>query len=117
MSLALLFSEGFAKQQYTIHGRVTVIASRVSYVISILYSTTMNSILQRYSGSNAGLSKSTIDEDNDFSDAMWGSEAGFGTLAKGVPGFVVPSVPDVGLLLSSSVQLKTTCNSRSLPHS
>jgi 20S proteasome subunit beta 5 len=78
----------------------------------------MNSILQRYSGSNAGrLSKATVDEDNDFSDAMWGSEAGFGTLAKGVPGFVVPSVPDVGLPLLFSAQLKTTCNSRSLPHS
>jgi len=45
-----------------------------------------------------------VDEDNDFSDAMWGSEAGFGTLAKGVPGFVVPSVPDVGTpFLSSSI--------------
>jgi 20S proteasome subunit beta 5 len=69
----------------------------------------MNSILQRYSGSSAGgLSKSAIDEDNDFSDAMWGSQAGFGTLTKGVPGFVVPSVPDVGLLLLLSAQLKTT---------
>lgn len=70
------------------------VVSRVSYDI---YHSTMNSILQRFSGSNAGslLSKSAFEEDSDCSDAMWGSEAGFGSLAKGVPGFVIPSVPNV----------------------
>lgn len=68
----------------------------------------MNSILQRYSGSSAGsrFSKSVVEEDNDFSDAMWGSEAGFGTLAKGVPGFVVPSVPDVSIQVLSSSAIR-----------
>ncbi|KAG1865432.1 nucleophile aminohydrolase, partial [Suillus subluteus] len=41
------------------------------------------------------------DLDNDFFDAMWGSdsEAGFGTLAKSVPGFIVPSVPDAACFI------------------
>jgi 20S proteasome subunit beta 5 len=34
-------------------------------------------------------------DDEDFSDSAWGSEAGFGSLAKGVPSFAVPDVPDV----------------------
>lgn len=34
-------------------------------------------------------------EEEDFSDATWGSEAGFGNVAKGVPTFSVPAVPDV----------------------
>ncbi|KAJ7343272.1 20S proteasome subunit [Mycena albidolilacea] len=33
-------------------------------------------------------------DDEDFSDSAWGSEAGFGSLAKGVPSFAVPDVPD-----------------------
>lgn len=38
-------------------------------------------------------------EDDDFSDAAWGSEAGFGSLAKGVPNFSVPAVPDVSSMI------------------
>ncbi|KAF8891282.1 N-terminal nucleophile aminohydrolase [Infundibulicybe gibba] len=38
-------------------------------------------------------------EDEDFSDATWGSEAGFGSLAKGVPTFTVPAVADPSAFL------------------
>jgi hypothetical protein len=81
----------------------------------------MNTILQRFSGSSAGSRRSQlgVEEDSDFSDAMWGSEAGFGTLAKGVPGFVVPSVPDVGtqLLPLSTIMHYRHFTCHSPPHS
>jgi 20S proteasome subunit beta 5 len=35
------------------------------------------------------------DEDEEFSDAAWGSEVGFGNLAKGSSSFTVPDLPDV----------------------
>ena len=61
----------------------------------------MNKLLQGFIGSssNADLRRrnvTVVDDDEDVSDAMWGSQAGFGSLAKGVPSFAVPSVPDVG---------------------
>ena len=34
-------------------------------------------------------------EDDDESLEMWGSQAGFGPLSKGVPTFSMPAVPDV----------------------
>jgi len=59
----------------------------------------MNSLAQRFTsqGPIAQLikGKNLVAEDDDFSDAAWGSEAGFGNLAKGVPTFAVPAVPDV----------------------
>lgn len=62
----------------------------------------MNSLIQRYAGSSAvphiqkrNASIVVDDNDTDCSDAMWGSLAGYGSLVKGVPSFVVPSVPDV----------------------
>lgn len=60
----------------------------------------MNSLIQRYAGSGAvshiqKRNASIVDDDDDCSDAMWGSVAGYGGLAKGVPSFVIPSVPDV----------------------
>ena len=65
----------------------------------------MNSLIQRYAGSGAPhiqkRNTSIVDDDDDFSDAMWGSVAGYGSLAKGVPSFVVPSVPDVSRILKS----------------
>jgi 20S proteasome subunit beta 5 len=42
-------------------------------------------------------------DDEDFSDSAWGSEAGFGSLAKGVPTFSVPAVPDVSANASSDL--------------
>lgn len=34
-------------------------------------------------------------EDDDYSDAAWGSQAGFGGMIKGIPAFKVPAVADV----------------------
>ncbi|KAF9246452.1 20S proteasome subunit [Melanogaster broomeanus] len=64
----------------------------------------MNSLIQGYAGSSAASqiqkrNASIVDEDDEFSDVMWGSEAGFGSLAKGVPSFMVPSVPDPAAFL------------------
>ena len=59
----------------------------------------MNSLAQRFSNNGPlaqiGKATSLVSEDDDFSDATWGSEAGFGSLAKGIPTFTVPNVPDV----------------------
>lgn len=59
----------------------------------------MNSIVNRYSTTTAESelrkAQAAAAEDGDFSDAMWGSEAGFGSLSKGIPMFKVPAVADV----------------------
>lgn len=58
----------------------------------------MNTFVNRFSSTSAAKELKNDDyapEDGQFSDAMWGSEAGFGSLAKGVPNFTVPAVPDV----------------------
>jgi 20S proteasome subunit beta 5 len=59
----------------------------------------MNAFVNRFSttGPASELRKAhaLAEEDEQFSDAMWGSEAGFGSLAKGVPTFSVPDVQDV----------------------
>ena len=55
----------------------------------------MNSFVKRYSTTNQLRTTQHLGEDQDFSDAAWGSEAGFGSLAKGRPTFTVPDVPDV----------------------
>jgi hypothetical protein len=64
-----------------------------------LASFTMDSFVSRFSstGPEAELRKAKADlsEDGEFEDAAWGSEAGFGSLANGVPSFGVPSVNDV----------------------
>jgi 20S proteasome subunit beta 5 len=63
----------------------------------------MNTFVNRFSATGAAsrLRKaSALDaEDEEFSDAVWGSEAGFGSLAKGVPSFAVPNVADVGTVV------------------
>jgi 20S proteasome subunit beta 5 len=38
-------------------------------------------------------------DEEDFSDSAWGSEAGFGNIAKGVPSFAIPAVPDVSIVV------------------
>lgn len=62
---------------------------------------TMNSFVSRYSITSAESelrkAQAAAVEDGDFSDAMWGSAAGFGSLAQGVPMFKVPAVADVCL--------------------
>ena len=58
----------------------------------------MNSFANRFSSTSAVKELKNDDfatGSGEFSDAMWGSEAGFGSLAKGVPNFSVPAVPDV----------------------
>ncbi len=57
----------------------------------------MNTFSSRFSttGALSELKRAQKDtEDDEFSDAMWGSNAGFGSLAKGVPTFAVPNIPD-----------------------
>lgn len=58
----------------------------------------MNNLIQRYAGSGTVQKRNASivdDDDGHCSDAMWGSLAGYGSLAKGVPNFLVPSVLDV----------------------
>jgi 20S proteasome subunit beta 5 len=59
----------------------------------------MNTFVNRFSTtgpiSELRKARALAEEYEQFSDAMWGSEAGFGSLAKGVPTFSVPDVPDV----------------------
>ena len=61
----------------------------------------MNSFVTRFSttGPAAELrkAKELLGEDGGDLDAMWGSQAGFGNLASGVPKFNIPAVPDVCL--------------------
>lgn len=66
--------------------------------IRLLLPITMNTFVNRFSSTSAANelhNGESIADDGEFSDAMWGSEAGFGSLAKGVPNFTVPAVPDV----------------------
>jgi len=59
----------------------------------------MNSFVERYSTtstvSQLRKAQRLAEEDGEFSDAAWGSEAGFGNIMKGGPSFAVPNVPDV----------------------
>lgn len=83
--------------------RCTDYQSRVIYsLVSIAFIATMNSLIQRFADSGAAYnlqkrSASIVDGDDDCSDAMWGSLAGYGSLPKGVPSFLVPQLPDVSL--------------------
>ncbi|KAJ7219453.1 N-terminal nucleophile aminohydrolase [Mycena pura] len=58
----------------------------------------MNTLVQRFSTTSAqseiNKAKALAADDQDFDDFAWGSEAGFGTIAKGVPTFSLPAVPD-----------------------
>lgn len=59
----------------------------------------MNSFVNRFSSTGPAAelrkAKEVFGDDEELSDVMWGSQAGFGTLAKGVPTFSVPAVADV----------------------
>jgi 20S proteasome subunit beta 5 len=62
----------------------------------------MNSFVNRFASTSAANELPNDDftaEDGQISDAMWGSQAGFGSLAQGVPDFTVPAVPDVSIHL------------------
>jgi hypothetical protein len=72
----------------------------------------MNSFVDRFSatGPISELRKAhdLAAEDGEFSDSMWGSEAGFGSLSNGVPTFPVPAVADVSFLTYCRVEIKFT---------
>lgn len=59
----------------------------------------MNTFLERYSSTNAvsqlRRAQRLADEEDEFADAAWGSQAGYGQLMNGLPSFTVPNVPDV----------------------
>lgn len=59
----------------------------------------MNSFVEQYSTTNLvsqlRRAQRLAEEEDEISDAAWGSQAGFGNLAKGLPTFTVPDVPDV----------------------
>ncbi|KAJ7632826.1 20S proteasome subunit [Roridomyces roridus] len=63
----------------------------------------MNSLVDRFSTTSAQSeirrAQALAADDEEFSDAAWGSEAGFGSLAKGVPTFSVPSIADPSAFL------------------
>jgi 20S proteasome subunit beta 5 len=64
----------------------------------------MNTFANRFStsGIEAEIRKATAVSDNEeLSDAMWGSEAGFGSLVNG-HSFNIPAVPDVRAISESS---------------
>ena len=57
----------------------------------------MNSLIERYSKNSAAAEirkAKEVFEEEDGMDAMWGSQAGFATVA-GLPKFTIPAVPDV----------------------
>ncbi|KAJ7172266.1 N-terminal nucleophile aminohydrolase [Mycena filopes] len=63
----------------------------------------MNEFVTRFSTTSAQSeirrAQALAADEEDFSDAAWGSEAGFGSLAKGVPTFSVPAVADPSAFL------------------
>lgn len=65
----------------------------------------MNSFADRFSTTGTAAEQRRIKEyvadDENVSDSMWGSEAGFGTMAHGAPNFMVPTVPDVSSIPGS----------------
>lgn len=64
--------------------------------------TFVNQFSTRSAVSQLKRAKKLISADEDeYSDAIWGSQAGFGNMVKGVPNFTVPSVPDVCICFKS----------------
>lgn len=63
----------------------------------------MNSFVERYSTTSAASqlrkAQRLAEDEGEFSDAAWGSEAGFGNISKGGPSFTVPNVPDVSFVI------------------
>jgi len=62
----------------------------------------MNTFAERFSATGPLVelrkAQALYADDDEFSDAAWGSSAGFGSLAKGVPSFLIPNVADVSYL-------------------
>lgn len=64
----------------------------------------MNTFVNQFSTHSAvsqlKRAKKLISADEDeYSDAVWGSQAGFGNMIKGIPNFTIPSVPDPAAFL------------------
>lgn len=97
--LRLLSSQCDAKYPST--GRATT-RGRVTSIISILLSCTMNTFVDRFSTTSAvsqlRRAQRLAEEEDDISDVAWGSQAGFGNIMKGAPSFNVPDIPDVRFL-------------------
>ena len=76
---------------------------RVSLIFQDHLTLIMNKFVEKYSTTNPisqlrrAQRLASDDDGEEFSDAAWGSEAGFGNLTKGLPTFTVPHVPDVSL--------------------
>jgi 20S proteasome subunit beta 5 len=82
----------------------------------------MNTFVNRFSTTSAASEirktrLSLTEDDDDFTDASWGSQAGFATLAHGVPSFTIPDVADVSVFLSSLSRGSIHTTQRSPLHS
>lgn len=59
----------------------------------------MNTFADRFSSTGPAVeirqARELTNDDEELSEIMWGTEAGFGNIVKGVPKFAIPSVPDV----------------------
>jgi 20S proteasome subunit beta 5 len=59
----------------------------------------MNTFVDRFSTTSSAAelrrAKQILGDDEEGTEAMWGSEAGFGNLASGIPTFNIPAVADV----------------------
>jgi 20S proteasome subunit beta 5 len=66
----------------------------------------MNIFVDKYSTTSAASqlrrAQRLAEEDDEFSDAAWGSEAGFGNIVKGAPSFNVPNVADVSFVSANA---------------
>lgn len=83
-------------ERATTRGRVSL-----SFNIQFSYLLFMNSFADRFSTTTAIAqmrnAQAVTGDDEDFDGAMWGSSAGFGSIAKGVPTFALPQVADVSI--------------------
>lgn len=83
---------------------------RVTSIISILFSRTMNTFVDRFSTTSAvsqlRRAQRFAEEEDDLSDVAWGSQAGFGNIMKGAPSFNVPDIPDVRSLSKGNAGMR-----------
>ena len=91
-----------------LHERVVILAASPILLPTTSLSATphpqpanMNTFVDRFSTTSAAAeirrAKELFGEEDDCPEVMWGSQAGFGSLARGLPKFNVPDVPDVSV--------------------
>jgi len=94
----LLHLERLAKYQANERAR----RGRVTFTIYKSFYFIMQSFVNRYSTTSAvsqlRKAQRLAEEEEEYSDATWGSAAGFGNILKGSPAFTVPNVPDVSFV-------------------